>query len=52
MTFTKGWTFQKARLQVNIDKCKFHIQKPKFFGFIVFTERIQINLQKVKSILD
>ena len=26
---------QEARLQINIDKCKFHVQSTKYLGFIL-----------------
>lgn len=42
----------KAEIQADINKCKFHIQKTKFLGRIISTKSIQINLQKVSTILD
>ena len=35
-----------------MDKCKFHIQKTRFLGFIISTEGIEIDLYKVSTILD
>ena len=43
---------QEAGLQVDIDKCEFHIQETKFLSLIVSTKGIQIDLQKVSTILD
>lgn len=40
----------KQRLQVNIDKCKFSIKKIKYFGIIVTTDGIKINIKKKKAI--
>ena len=31
---------QKVEIQANIDKCKFHVQKTKFLGFIISIEGI------------
>ena len=43
---------QEARLQADIDKYEFHIQKTKFFGLIVSIKGIQIDPQKVQTIFD
>ena len=42
---------REAELQANIDKCEFHIQETKFLSLIVSTEGIQIDPQKVTTIL-
>lgn len=41
---------QKIDLQVNKDKCKFHIQVTKFCGLIISTEDIQIDQHNVITI--
>ena len=43
---------QEARLQINIDKCEFYILETKFFGLIISTEGIQMDLQKINTLLD
>ncbi len=43
---------QEVELQADIDKCKFHIQKTKFLGLIISIKGIQMDLQKVETILD
>ena len=43
---------REARLQADIDQCEFYIQEIKFLGLIVSTEGIQIESQKVQTILD
>ena len=39
-------------LQINIDKCKFKIQKISFFKLLIFINDLQINFQKVDVIQD
>ena len=41
---------QKTGLQINIQKCKFHIQRIKFLKLILTTEKFKINLKKIKAI--
>ena len=41
-----------AGLQVDIDKCEFHVQETKFLGLIVSTEGLQINPTKVQAVID
>ena len=43
---------REAGLQADIDKCEFHVQETKFLGLIVSTEGIQMDPQKVSTILD
>lgn len=42
--------FQKAGLQVNINKCKFYITKISYLGLIISTKGIYINFKKVEAI--
>ena len=43
---------REAGLQADIDKCEFHVQETRFFGLIVSTEGIQMDPQKIQTILD
>ena len=43
---------RKAGIQADVDKCKFYIQETKFLGLIISTKGIQIDPQKVSTILD
>ncbi len=43
---------REAGLQADIDKCEFHVQETKFLGFIVSIKGIQMDPQKVQTILD
>ena len=43
---------QEVGLQADIDKCEFHVQETKFLGLIISTKSIQMDLQKVRTILD
>ena len=43
---------REAVLQADIDKYELYVQETKFFSFIVSTEGIQIDPQKVSTILD
>ena len=36
-----------AGLQVSIKKCEFHIIWTKYLGFILITEDIEVNLEKI-----
>jgi hypothetical protein len=40
----------KIRLQANIKKCKFNVTYTKYLGFVVSTNSIKVNLEKVKTI--
>ncbi len=42
---------RKAGLQLNIDKCEFHVQKVKYLGLIVGVDDIKMNSVKVEAIL-
>jgi Reverse transcriptase (RNA-dependent DNA polymerase) len=41
---------QNARLQVDIKKCKFKVKRTKYLGFIVSTNSIKADLDKVKVV--
>ncbi len=41
----------KAGLQVDIKKSKFSVKKTKYLGFIISTNSIQVDLEKVKVVL-
>ena len=41
---------QNARLQVDIRKCEFRVKRTKYLGFIVSTNGIETNLDKVKVV--
>jgi SepF-like predicted cell division protein (DUF552 family) len=41
-----------AGLQADIQKCEFSVTKTKYLGFIVSTEGIQVDQDKVKVIAD
>ena len=43
-------TLQKAGLQVNIDKCEFHVTKISYLGLIISIESIRIDPKKVKDV--
>jgi hypothetical protein len=39
-------------LQIDINKCEFTIQETKYLGLIITGDRIKMDSQKVKAILD
>ena len=41
---------QKADLQADIQKYKFHVQKTKFLKLILTTKKFKINLKKIEAI--
>ena len=41
---------QKAGLQADIWKCKFHVQKTKFLRLILTIEELEVNLEKIEII--
>ena len=41
---------QKARLQLNIEKCEFNVKKVKYLGLIIAKEEIQMNSAKITAI--
>src|SRR5438045_3541076 len=40
----------KAGLQANIKKCKFNVTHMKYLGFIISTDGVQVDPEKVKAI--
>ncbi len=38
-------------LQMNINKCKFHMQKIIFLKLLIFIERLKMNSQKIQMII-
>ena len=42
----------KENILITIKKCKFHIKKTNFIGFIIKLRQISINLKKVQAIID
>ena len=43
---------QKAGLQVDLDKCEFHVHKTKFLGFIVGVDGVSVDPDKIAAIVD
>jgi hypothetical protein len=41
---------RKAELQANIKKCEFNVTCTKYLGFVVSTDSIEVDLEKVKAI--
>ena len=39
-------------MPIIIKKCKFHIKKTNFVGFIIKLKQISINLKKIKAIVN
>ena len=44
--------FQKAGLQLDIDKCEFYAQEIKYLGLIITPESIKMDQEKMASFLD
>ena len=42
----------KENIPVIIKKCEFHTKKTNFIGFIIKLEQININLKKIKAIIN
>ena len=42
----------KAGLQVDIRKSEFNVQKTKFLGLIILKDRIEMDLEKIKAIVE
>ena len=42
----------KENIPVIIKKCKFHIKKTNFIGFIIKLKQISIDLKKIKTIIN
>ncbi len=39
-------------LQMNINKCEFHVQETSFLGLLLFIERLKMNLRKVQAVVE
>ncbi len=43
---------READLQINIDKCKFHVQKIIFLEILISIEELKMNSQKMQAVVD
>ncbi len=43
---------QEIDLQMNINKCKFHVQKIFFLKLLLFIEELKMNLRKVQAVIE
>jgi len=43
---------REAGLQVDINKCEFHVQETTFLGLLVSTEGLKMNSRKVQAVVD
>ncbi len=43
---------RETDLQMNINKCKFHVQKIFFLRLLLFIERLKINSQKIQAVVE
>ncbi len=43
---------READLQINIDKCKFHVQKTIFLELLMLIERLKMNSRKMQAVVD
>jgi len=43
---------QEANLQMNINKCKFHVQKIFFLKLLLFIKELKMNLRKVQAVVE
>ncbi len=43
---------RETDLQVNINKCKFHVQKIFFLRLLLFIEELKMNLRKVQAVVE
>jgi hypothetical protein len=43
---------REANIQMNVDKCEFHITETKFLDMIIDRDDIKMNLEKVKAIVE
>ncbi len=39
-----------ASLQINLKKCKFHVTRTKYLGFIISTNSIKVNPDKISVV--
>lgn len=45
-------TLRKYGMKLNPEKCTFAVQEGRFLGFMISNKRIEVNLDKVKAVLD
>ncbi len=48
-------TFQRLReanIQIDVNKCEFHIIETKFFEMIIEQNDIKMNFEKIKTIIE
>jgi hypothetical protein len=43
---------REAGLQASISKCEFHVTRTKYLGFIITTEGVEADLEKVATVLN
>jgi len=43
---------REAGLQVNINKCEFHVQETSFLGLLLFIEGLKMDLRKVQAVVE
>ncbi len=43
---------REANIQIDVDKCEFHITKTKFLKIIIDRDEIKMNSEKVKAIVE
>jgi hypothetical protein len=43
---------REAGLQVDIKKTEFHVTRTKYLGFIISTQGLEVNLEKISAITD
>ncbi len=46
------YRLQETDLQMNINKCKFHVQKIFFLRLLLFIEELKMNLRKVQAVVE
>jgi hypothetical protein len=39
-------------LQIDLKKCEFHVIQTKYLGFIITTNSIEVNLEKVAAVVN
>ncbi len=42
----------EADLQININKCKFHVQKIIFLELLISTKELKMNSRKIQAVVD
>ncbi len=43
---------QEINLQMNINKCKFHVQEISFLELLLFIEKLKMNLWKIQAVVE